>query len=370
MVEIGDNLSSSVREHLWPNLAHGGIIIDSTTIMISNEDNLYVQAKNDIENFYKISLKKDRKDKIRVSKIAATEKDLFYSAFSEDEAVFHLYKLNRQTREVTGPVRRLPRIDGVFITEGNKMVTTGNKKDDYLKHVFRRYKPDYDESVSDAEIAEKRYYENHEISTITIYDEGLNEELNLNQIQRTGENLRAFDRAYVMYPADYSAQKQKLYIIDNSEGYVIKKYSLLTGENERFQVEHKKYKEIPSPLTIERIEKFKKVDASYSVPYFIYEKNGFIISGFYQTPILFKEITPPFYYDISLSSGDHVATGVLKYPIIAEDQMDKVFAFYRLEGGWFQDDRLFLVGFSVKELLSGEVSNQYIEDAVAKYINK
>jgi len=370
VIEIGDYLSSRVREHFWPSLASGGIIIDSTTIMVSNEEDLYVQSKNDIEDFYKISLKKERNDQIRVFKIAATERELFYSVFSENEAVFHLYKMNRQTRKVIGPVRRLPRIDGVFITQSNKMLTTGNKKNDYLRHVFRRDKPDYDESPSDAELTEKRYYDNHEVSTITIYDERLNEELNLNQIQRTGENLRAFDRAFVIYPADYSAIDQKLYIIDNSEGYVIKKYSLLTGKNEQFELYHKMYKQIPSPLTLERIEEFKKVDASYSVPYFIYEKNGFIISGFFQAPILFKDITPPYYYDISLSSGDHVATGVLNYPIIAEDQMDKLFAFYRLEGSWFQDDRLFLVGFSVKELLSGEVSNESIEEAVAKYINK
>ena len=60
---------------------------------------------------------------------------------------------------------------------------------------------------------------------------------------------------------------------------------------------------------------------------------------------------------------------MLPYPIVGEDEKEKVFFYKKIEGGWFGRDRVFLIGMTISDIIDGKATTANIDAAVIKYIS-
>ena len=123
-------------------------------------------------------------------------------------------------------------------------------------------------------------------------------------------------------------------------------------------------------MTQEALQAFRKKAKAYSVVYALYPKEDYIITSFYNAPKGRDKPEPPYYYDIMTLSGEVVSSGELEYPILCEDEGDKVFLFVQKAGGWFEEDEIYLVGFTIQDFLEGEAEKSVIDHAIARLRQK
>ncbi len=103
------------------------------------------------------------------------------------------------------------------------------------------------------------------------------------------------------------------------------------------------------------------------MPYCLYNKGNYIITSFFQNPEWRGPVEGPYYYDIINLQGELVSSGTLDYPIITEDNCEKIFLFVKIEGGWFEDDEVFLVGVTIEDIIKGVISKGSIDESVARF---
>ncbi len=57
----------------------------------------------------------------------------------------------------------------------------------------------------------------------------------------------------------------------------------------------------------------------------------------------------------------------MNYPLLAKDGDTGAYVFVRVEGGWFEEDDLYLVAFNVDDLLANNRKKDLVESAIQKY---
>jgi len=368
VIPILDGVSDKTRDRLWPALKGGAININSKEILMPDQSSLFLQSRAAPYDYTKMDLRRDREDYLQVFQVTANKELFAYLALDGDNKI-SLFKRKRKTEEIQGPqIRQGRALERLFLLDNNTLVATGAYRPALINFVDRYMRGSIEEQRKNAKEKYDPLFENHKAYTISVYDKTLTEIDSGNVIDRIGDNARAYEGLYLTLAVDL-AMDSVLYLIDNDQGYVVEKYTDITTLNSSFKIKNSKFKKLPAFMTMEDMYDLRAKDRAYSVPYALYEKKGNLITCFFQAPVYYESIEPPYYYDVSTVSGEHLISGVLDYPVLCEDDGDKVFFYVKQEGGWFEDDLHFLVGVTTDDLLKGLVSKTSIDASIENYKN-
>ena len=363
VISISEGLSEKTRERLWPVFKSGAITINTQEMIIPDQNSLYIQSRATPNDYTKINLKRHKADYFTVYEATANDEIFAYAVVGSDGR-FYIFERGRKTGAIQGPVLRHGlTAERMFLLEGNKLVATGAYRPELIYYLDLYKSNSIKDQIKNAKKNFDPLYINHKAYTLSVYDKYLTEIDSGNIIDRIGDNARAYEGLYLTQAVDIT-RDEVLYLIDNDQGYVIERYTDITVLDSSFEVVNPKYKKFPAVMTMKDMVELRLQDRAYSVPYALYHKEGYLISTFFQAPVRFGDIRPPYYYDISSESGKLLYSGELEYPFLCEDDGDKVFLYVKHEGGWFEADKHFLVGVTVEDLLKDRVSKATIDASV------
>lgn len=369
VIKVSDELSSEVKERLWPSFNNGSIHIDSSEIIYPNGTELLVQQRYSPSTYTRINLKRHPRDSFTVSQVVANDELYAYSVFGGDGRVY-LFQMKKKTGEIQGPeLRHGMSSERLFFVGDGNLVATGVYRPQLVDYVNRYRKDSIAEQKRNNKEKFDSLYIDHKAYTISLYNKQLVEFDSGNVIDRTGDDARAFEMLFPAHPCDMN-KKGLLYLIDNDQGYVIEKYTAVKNLDSRFQITNPDYRRIPQKMTYKEGIELRSENRQYSIAYCLYLKGGYILTGFYQAPVMYERIQPPYYYDIVSEDGARMKSGMLDYPFITEDEGDKVFIYVKEAGGWFQDDDHYLLGITVQDLLDGRVTNAWIDAQIKTFVER
>ncbi len=366
VIKISDGLSEKTASRLWPVFKGGAITINKNEIIIPDGSNLYIQNRSAPFDYTKVNLKRGSNDYFTVYQ-ATANKELFAYAVVGSDGHYYLFERKRKTGEVQGPeMRHALTADRMFLLKDKRLLATGLYRPQ-LEDYVRKYRsgPISEQKKNTKEKFDPLFLK-YKAYTLSVYDKTLTEYDTGNVIDRIGDNAIAFEGLYLIHPVD-TAAGEVVYLIDNDQGYVVEKYTGITQFDSSFEVKNPKFKKLPDVMTIDDMDDLRSRKNAYSVPYALYHKKGTLVSCFFQAPVRFDPVLPPFYFDISSLRGELLFSGQLEYPFLCEDDGEKLFLYIKQEGGWFESDRHFLVGVTVQDILNGKVKKENIDTSISKF---
>ncbi len=367
VIKIQGELDEYTEKYFWPTLTNGGIYIDSSEIYISNGNTIYRQGRKgkdyDVE-----SIAIHGKNPFIIRELLVT-KEAYYLTLFWGNGQLYLYKKSRVNSNDVGPVLHHGNCDRMLLLPNSEILATGAQITSYGEYI-NRYDNNSINGLSERGKEKIRsLYEKNKAFTLSFFDQDLNLIDSANVIERRGDDNKAFTYLWPNHPVDVS-QTGSLYLIDNDNGYTIEKYESPYKISSELALKNEAFVKIPRGLTMTQMRALKKTKGSYSQVYALYIKDDYLITSFYES-ITGRDLpSAPYYYDISSMDGAVVRSDVLDYPIIAEDEADKVFLFVRRERGWFEHDNLYLVGLNLKDLLAGKGKKEVIDGAIDEYETK
>ncbi len=364
IIPISNGLSEITRERLWPVFKGGAITINKQEVIIPDQSSLYIQRRLEPQEYTRINLKRHNQEYFTVFEATANDELFAYSVVGSDGR-FYIFERKRKTGEVQGPVlRHGPTADRMFLLKHNRLVATGAYRPELLNYLAKYRGDSLEEQRKNNKEKFDGLYINHKAHTLTVYDKNLTEIDSGNIINRTGDNARAYESLYLTHAVDVT-KDEILYLIDNDQGYVVEKYTSLTRFESSFNIVNPKFKNLPPVMTFNDMMDLRSKAGAYSVPYALYEKEGYLLTCFFQAPVRHETVTPPYYYDISTEQGELLYSGELEYPFLCEDDGQKIFLYVKREGGWFEDDEHYLVGATMQDFLNGQVNKSSIDASIA-----
>lgn len=366
VIPVSNGLSEPGRDRLWPVLRNGSITINEQEIIIPDESNLFIQNRLAPYDYTNINLKRHKRDSFTVYQVTAN-KTLFAYGVLGDDGRHYLFERKRKTGEVQGPVlRHGTTLDRMFLFEDNKLVVTGAYRPELIQYLEKYRGDSLEEQRRNRKAKFDGLYINHKAYTLSVYDKSLTEIDSGNVLDRTGDNALAFQGLFLTHAVDIN-KDEVLYLIDNDQGYVVEKYTGLTKFASSFEIKNPRFKKLSDVLTLEDLKELRSKDRAYSVAYALYLKDNYLFTCFFQAPIRSEQTKPPYYYDISTEKGELLYSGKLEYPILCEDDGDKIFVYVKHEGGWFEDDEHYLVGVTVQDFLKGQVNKASIDASITGF---
>lgn len=367
VIKINCELTGWTKTYFWPGLANGGIIIDEEKIILPNGNKLYIQSRSNPDEFLYEKFMINGKSSFIIRKVLFTKSGYCFTVFRNDGR-FYLYKPAWKDNLKIGPEVKHGNSQRLLSLPSHYLLASGLYRP--ANSIFLdRY--DDESNGAPTELSKTKYKELYQLNkafTISFYDENLQLVDSANVLNRVGENASAFEDLWTTHPIDIDSDAS-VYLIDNDIGYRIKQLAPPYKHHELIAVENDLFKEIPGEMTDELYSTFKRRQNSYSEAYALYVKGIYIITSFYSAPVGRDLPEPPYYYDIIKKDGAHVSTGIIKYPIITEDESDKVFLYVKRDGGWFEDDQIYLVGLTMEDFFTGKAETQYIDEAIKQYEN-
>ncbi|NQT62807.1 MAG: hypothetical protein HQ556_07620 [Candidatus Marinimicrobia bacterium] len=363
VISISEGLSEQAIERLWPVNKGGAIVVNDKEVIIPDGSSLFLQSRSAPFDYTRIDLRRHKRDAIKIYEVTVNNEFYAFSVLGGDNFVY-LFKRERNSGEVQGPILRHGKgADRLFLLSNNHLVATGSYRSALLNYLDRYMRGSLEEQRRNTKEKYDPLYKKHKAYTISVYDKDLTEIDSGNVIDRIGDNARAYEGLYLTLAVDMTAD-ENLFLIDNDQGYVVEKYTNVTKPDTSFEIKNSNFKKLPDVMTLKYMHELRDKDGAYSVPYALYEKDGYLITCFFQAPVYRKPVNPPYYYDVSTVKGEVLHSGVLEYPFLCEDDGGKAFLYVKREGGWFEDDMHFLVGVTVQDLLAGQVTEATIDASV------
>ena len=53
--------------------------------------------------------------------------------------------------------------------------------------------------------------------------------------------------------------------------------------------------------------------------------------------------------------------------VLCEDEKDKVFLYVKKNGGWFEEDQIYLVGLTIEDFLQGKAKKEVVDKLISEY---
>lgn len=369
VIKISDGLSGKTANYLWPVLKNGGVTVNKHEVIIPDGSSLYIQNRKPPFDYTLVNLKHAAGDVFTVYR-ATVNKDVFAYAVVGGDGRRYLFKRERNTDEILGyAMRHGISAERMFLLQENRLLATGLYRPALIEFVDRYKNESLAEQRKNAKTNFDPLYKHHKAYTLSLYDQSMKEIDSGNVIDRTGDNARAYEGLYLTHPVD-TAKGDVVFLIDNDQGYVVEKYTEYTCFDSSFEIINRSYKKLSDNLTLNDMAALKIKDRAYSVPYALYEQKGMLFCSFFQAPVWFEEIEPPYFYDILTQEGEWLSSGKLEYPLICEDDNTKIFAYVKHEGGWFESDQHYLVGMTFQDFIEGRVTNESIESSVSRFISQ
>jgi len=364
VIELSERIPDE-KELSWFRMANGALYIDDKSIYIPVKNTIFVQSRMTPEDVYMLSTQiKDYQD-FTIMRVLPVEKTIYFNLILGNGR-FYLAGIEQGNAQVFNLVERHG-FPGRMLFQKNVVYVGGL----FWTH-YGKYLDKYDNSRGEKVTVENKRKFDHLFElqkgfTLSGYDNQLMLIDSINIISRTGENAKSFMSLYLPQPYDIS-ESGEIFMADNEKGYLIKSYNEKHDYIDQFRVANDNFKMIPEKVTAESAKKLKSTQGSYSAIYALYEKDDYIISSFYQSAVPPQLPEPPYYYDISTKEGKHLISGYLKYPIVGEDESEKVYFYKKVEGGWFERDRIFIIGMSIKDIIEGKASSEVIDNEIVRFI--
>lgn len=365
VIKVSGKLNEDVSEFIWPALASGGIYIDNKSIYISNGSSVYVQSRTDNKDYSYINIEIDGHNYFRISRIHINRKYVYLN-LNYIDGKFYLCRLSRETNEIQKLIKKHAYNDRMLQYRDGRIVSGGFYRPNYAD-LLSKYD---DESTPGKTKEEERqftvFYESEVAFSLSIYDENLSLIDSANFLNRIGEDARAFDGLYTKHPMDFD-EFENLYLIDNSGGYVVEKYNSSLKQDNAFDIMNESFQPVPRNLTMLQRDNLRSKNNQYSLVYALYVKGDMVITSFCESYFGRRAPGPPYFFDVTTKEGEHIGSGKLEYPIISEDQGENIFLLVVVDGGWFDDDEIYLVGMTIDDLLAGKGQAKNIEQAIEVY---
>ncbi len=351
---------------MWPALANGGVTVSGNMVYIPDGNKIYIQSRlvHDEKKYRDVDV--DGHNYFTIRKLLINKTNMYVDILYTDGMIY-LYKIQGGTSKNIGLISKHAVNDRMIQYSDGKVISTGIYRPNYAK-VLNKY--DDDSTPGSTPQEERKYkelYENSRAFSLAIYSQDLELIDSANFIDRTGENAQAFDRLFVRHPVDLTDQ-DKMFIIDNMNGYEVKIFDKNVKHIRTFPIHNKSFKPIPAYLTLKQAQKLRSDNGKYSVAYALYVKGDKVITSFCQSYVGRDLPKPPYHYDVSTLEGKPLGSGEINYPIISEDDEEKIFLLVVMDGGWLGENQYYLVGMTIDELMAGMGAPASIEHAIDKYL--
>lgn len=365
VIEITGELSEYTQKYIWPSLANGGVIVKEGKIYIPTENEIYIQSRSSAEQSAKISIDLDKHNNFTLHELLIQNESIFVNLLYTN-GMFYIYRKDLREDDGCKIILKHGYPDRMVGMPRGRLLSTGFYRPEYSTYLEK-----YDDETvrGGTELSRRMFnelYEKHPAFSLALYDSSLSLVDSANVLERTGENARAFESLFVKHPIDL-LERGVVAIIDNSEGYTIELYDRDLKLLRKISLANSEFKRIPDNLTLKSASTLKQEGGKHSIAYALYVKRGKIITSFYHAAKTRERPKAPYFYDITSLDGERIASGTLDFPIVSEDDKDKVFLFVRKPGGWFEDDGLYLVGVTLEDIISGKAEKSKIEAAIAKH---
>jgi len=368
VIPVTGSLSDRTTKNLWPVFCNGAININSNELLIPDGTRIYIQERKSPYDHTQVELKRNSKDSFTTYELCSDKNVISYTVLAGDGR-YYLFKRSRVNGAIYGPVPKHGLADRMILLPDGKVLASGIYRPRYVNYLDL-----YDDESQGYQTERSKdmflsLYTTDKAFTLTIYDQSMTLIDSGNVLNRIGVDAQVFERFYVKHPMDVT-DDNTVYLIDNSDGYLVKRYSDLNKLDYTFKISNDKFLAIPHNLNENDLTGLREQEGSYSVAYSLYKKGDYIITSFFQNPAMGGNVDPPYRYDISRTSGELCSSGALEYPIICEDDDNKIFLFVQIDGGWFSEDEIYLVGITIQDLLTNNVSKQDIDNSIAEFKEK
>lgn len=218
----------------------------------------------------------------------------------------------------------------------------------------------------------REFFENEAGYTLTKYDLNLNLIDSCNFVQFRGKEARGYEslnRFRIWDTFDIDNESGNIYSLNQSEGYKIKIYNSSFEKHFEFTRDNHHFKNIPSNLTREKVNRLVKTAGVFSKIQSIFIVDNHLIASFYDNPVKWETPVKPFYYDIFNLSGDKVHSGAIPYRIFTRDNSGNLYTVIKKMNGWIiKKNSYYLVSFTIDDLMNNRVNEAFMENKIRKYL--
>lgn len=366
VIKINADISEISKKYYLTSFKNGGIVIDKDNIYIPDNNIIFIQSRKNKNENTRVEITIHGESTFHIYKLLISkEKYVMLSLFPDGQ--FYLHSSKRNSNEELGLISKHGGLGRIIELKNGDILVSG-----IYRPMYSRYLKKYDNnSMSGLSLEAKRKFDElfkeHEAFSITVYNQELVIIDSANTIKRHGENAREFEGLFLDEPLDVS-ESGEIYLIDSDQGYVIEKYTSDYDHKEDIKIENQEFTPIPRNLTEDKARETREKKNTYSQVNALYIKGQYMITSFNRAPNMREAPRPPYYYDITNLTGRSVIqSGELDYPIICEDDGEKVFLFVFRNGGWLGEDEMYLVGLSVEDILAGKAEKETIDRAILRY---
>lgn len=354
-------------EYLLYRFSDGSAFLDNENLYIGGKGEITVQSRAASSKTDKIKLPVEHHEHLSYSKILI-EKGVLTTFFHAPNGFNYICSYNLGTGQVAGPVRKHRFGGRILRTANGKLAVAG-----LYRPLYEIYLDRYDdESLGyQTDLSKKMFkelYQASEAFSVTIYDDNLTRVDSAAILKRNCEDAEAFELLQLMAPMDIS--DNDIYILEHSEGYVVSVYDSSLVKANSLKIDNDQFLRVPLNLTQKAAQSMRRKERTHSKVYALFVQNQFILCSFFQNREVGKGVIPPFYLDIIDKKGKQILSTQFQYPVVMEDDLDKVFFLVVREGGWFEPDVVYLVGMTVEDILSGEAEKPAIDEAIDRFEGK
>jgi len=369
VLEINKQIMDAGKVGLWPYHNSDGLYITADKVFIPRGNRLFIQNRGNtkpLETFY---IKPYKEVPFRAYTIEVWKQKAFITGWYEGELLYQTYALDLLTGALSQPGRRNVNPGETIHLNDSLFVMAGNYRPSQLKISIKLLELNFAGRWPEMEALQKEYFADVLTYGLTFYDSNMQVVDTLDRVHRYGADIRYLERLHTRQMLDID-ERQTLYQISNNNGYTLQVWRPPYLVAETITLKNKNYLPIPENLNEKTFERLGDTDKAYSSVSALYVKKDYTLCGFFNAPKERKPVIGPYFYDILTPEGRQVKSLVLNYPIIAEDQDSIIFFYVQHEVGWFEDDRHFLVGMTVEDLLAGQAEKKVIESAISRYMDK
>lgn len=363
LIRVAGELHPSTKDYFALKYENNAIHIDEEKVVIPDINRIYFQSRSDEEDHYHIKPLIDGDEHYSVNNVRVDGFDV-YMSYQNRQGNFSLVKYNMRSDTHSDPVER------VLSNQRIKIINRGVAVVGTYWSQYGRFLTLYDdesggEKPQRAEELFDRLYTLTTPYVISYYTNNFIQTDSAHILEMNGERAKAFHSAFFVTPVDVD-ENNSLYFVDHSNGYEINIYDSAATKQGSIRVENENF--IPYPNVENFSTDFNVQNTSTVSALYIVE--DMILCSFRKTVTGRDLPRPPYYYDIISVDGEFVSRGTFPFPLLAKDDTGTLFFLYRVDRGWFAEDDLFLVGFTIQEVIGGMVTKEVFEKVVADYDDK
>jgi hypothetical protein len=365
--ELNDKLFDDYKYGFWHHARTGGVVVYKNKIYTVHENKLVAQHLFNKEKVFEVNVALKKNSSYFANSVIVADEHAYVCGYYKQEALYPLCKINLTDNKIVNIHRRSMQPGMIAPLPEGRIAMAAPYRPNQLRYTFEMLKLTMAGDYDGRDKLTENYYKDVATYALTIFDDQLNVLDTLGSIDRTGHNLRYFERSYSRTPL-FVSNDNKIYVCTNDKGYAIDVYDSDLVNKRQIAIHNPSFKKIADDITHEVWDEIKAKDGVYSSVYYLWSQGDLLLSSFFVAPKYFDPISPPYYYDITDKNGDIVSSWQSDHPMLVHGENNESFFYVEQEGGWFESNRHFIVGLTMQELLDGQGKTKALETIVKGYI--